>query len=192
MGNRLSKITTKTGDQGNTGLADGSRVDKDDIIIETLGTIDELNSFIGLLLCEKSLNGTDQSKDQFQNIECLSFLNEVQQRLFDLGGEICLPDHFLINKNHIISLENQLNKLNNQLPPLKEFVLPNGTKATCFCHIARTVCRRAERRMVSLSKTFKINPLGLIYLNRLSDYLFVLSRYINCQNNLPEELWKNK
>jgi len=192
MGNRLSKITTKTGDKGSTGLADGSRLDKDDIIIETMGTIDELNSFIGLLLCEKPLPEDKKAENKAQYLEYAPFLNEVQHRLFDLGGEICLPNHVLINKEHIISLESELNKLNKQLPPLKEFVLPNGIKAACYCHIARTVCRRAERRIVSLSKVFKTNPLSLIYLNRLSDYLFVLSRYINLNNNSPEELWKHK
>ena len=192
MGNRLSKITTKTGDKGSTGLADGSRLDKDDIIIETLGTIDELNSFIGLLLCELSLPDADRAENKGQNQEYGPFLNEVQHRLFDLGGEICLPDHFIIDKNHIVSLESELNKLNRHLPPLKEFVLPNGIKATCYCHVARTVCRRAERRLVSLSKVSQTNPQSLIYLNRLSDYLFVLSRHINLKNSLSEELWMNK
>ncbi len=186
MGNRLSRITTKTGDKGSTGLADGSRVDKDDIIIETLGAIDELNSFIGLLLSEMPL------VKPANDIDHLSLFNKIQHQLFDLGGEISLPDHAIITEKDVLFLEDQLNKLNKQLPPLKEFVLPNGNKPSCLCHVARTVCRRAERRMTSLAKTRPGNPFSLIYLNRLSDFLFVFSRFLNTQNGSPEELWKNK
>ncbi len=184
MGNRLSRIITKTGDKGTTGLGDGSRVDKDDIIIETLGTIDELNSFIGLLLTEKScleLNGGE---------EYLAFFNQLQHLLFNLGGEISIPKQSIITENDVLKLENQIKSLNQQLPPLKEFVLPNGNRPSCLCHVARTVCRRAERRMASLAKTHPINSFSLIYLNRLSDFLFVFSRYLNLQSNIPEEIWE--
>lgn len=186
MGNRLSRITTKSGDKGTTGLADGSRVAKDDIVIETLGAIDELNSFIGLFLSEAPFADWDDGAEH------LAFFNDIQHQLFDLGGEISLPDRTVITADHVLRLEEQLNILNKQLPPLNEFVLPNGNKSSCLCHVARTVCRRAERRMTSLAKTRSTNPVSLMYLNRLSDFLFVFSRYLNLQNGLPEELWKNK
>lgn len=186
MGNRLSRITTKSGDKGTTGLADGSRVAKDDIVIEALGAIDELNSFIGLFLSEASFSDRDDSADH------RAFFNHVQHQLFDLGGEISLPNRSVITAEHVLRLEKQLSTLNKQLPPLKEFVLPKGNKPSCLCHVARTVCRRAERRMVTLSKRQAINDFSLIYLNRLSDLLFVFSRYLNLQNGLPEELWEKK
>lgn len=186
MGNRLSKIVTRTGDKGTTGLANGNRVDKDNLIIETIGTIDELNSNIGLILSENLLPSSNKKNE----IELVEVLHNIQHHLFDMGGELSLQNKDLITAEHINYIEDQLYKLNDQLPPLKEFILPNGTRPACLCHLARSICRKSERRMVALSKNCSVNQFSLIYLNRLSDFLFVCSRYINLINDSPEELWK--
>jgi len=183
MGNRLSKIYTRTGDKGTTGLGDGSRVDKDSIRIETYGTVDELNSVIGMILA----NDLPESVR-----DCL---NDVQHDLFDLGGEFSIPGYTAIDENYITRVESILDELNADLPYLKEFILPAGGKATSTSHLARTICRRAERRAITLSKSETINPLAIQYLNRLSDLMFVIARVLARFENGTEVLWqrgKNK
>jgi len=166
MGHRLSKIYTRTGDNGTTGLGGGTRVDKDHIRIEAIGTVDELNSIIGMLLALEIPNAVR---------ECLV---DVQHDLFDIGGELSMPGHTLISEGYASRLEQILDNFNDALPPLKEFILPGGDQATATCHLARTVCRRAERRMVTLSKTGPLNAHSLRYINRLSDLLFVIARVL--------------
>jgi cob(I)alamin adenosyltransferase len=177
MGNRLSKIYTRTGDKGTTGLGDGSRVDKDSLRVETFGTVDELNSHIGLILTG---NIDDSIRD------CLT---RTQHELFDLGGELCMPGYTLIPESCIEQLENDLDRFNEDLPPLKDFILPGGSESAARCHLARTVCRRAERLMVSLTKVEDINEISLRYLNRLSDLLFVIARVLARANGGSEVLW---
>ena len=177
MGNRLSKIYTRTGDKGTTGLGDGSRVDKDSLRVETYGTIDELNSLVGLVLASK----LDE--------EIRNCLTRTQHELFDLGGELCMPGYVLIPEICVNQLENDLDRFNEDLPPLKDFILPGGSEAAARCHLARTVCRRAERLMVSLSKTEDINEVSLRYLNRLSDLLFVIARVLARADGGSEVLW---
>ncbi|MCK4950714.1 MAG: cob(I)yrinic acid a,c-diamide adenosyltransferase [Gammaproteobacteria bacterium] len=179
MGNRLSKIYTRTGDKGTTGLGDGSRIEKDNGRMEAIGCVDELNSIIGIVLaCE--------IPESIQN--CLA---KIQHELFDLGGELSIPGHVAISDEHIKSLEENLDKLNSDLPPLKEFILPGGTLAAAHCHHARTVCRRAERDLLRLSRTDEANHLSLIYLNRLSDFLFVAARVLARSNGGKEVLWRH-
>lgn len=178
MGHRLSKIYTRTGDKGDTGLGDGTRVDKDDIRIEAFGTTDELNSIIGMVLAYEIP----------ENIH--SCLTRVQHHLFDLGGELCIPGHTALDENYISYLENTLDEFNSDLPSLKEFILPAGGKATSTCHLARTVCRRAERRVVTLAKDETVSPFSIQYLNRLSDLLFVIARVLARAENGSEVLWQ--
>lgn len=178
MGNRLSKIYTRTGDKGDTGLGDGSRVEKDHIRVEAFGTVDELNSIIGMVL----------ANDIPQDIQ--SCLNKVQHHLFDLGGELCIPGHKALDESYITYLESILDDFNDNLPNLKEFILPSGGKATSACHLARTVCRRAERRVVTLAKKDDISPFSIQYLNRLSDLLFVIARVLARHENGSEVLWQ--
>ncbi|HMX99802.1 MAG TPA: cob(I)yrinic acid a,c-diamide adenosyltransferase [Agitococcus sp.] len=179
MGHRLSKIYTKTGDDGTTGLGDGSRVAKDSLRVEAYGTVDELNSFIGLLRAELTAN---------HHMETI--LSKIQHELFDLGGELCIPNFILIKEEAISRLEQAIDSLNEDLPPLKDFILPAGGKAASICHVARTVCRRAERRVFSLSQQEQISPLPLQYLNRLSDYLFVAARILAREHGGSEVLWQ--
>ena len=179
MGNRLSKIYTRTGDDGTTGLGDGSRLDKDDLRIEAIGAIDELNSTIGYLLtCE--LPGTVRSS-----------LTDIQHVLFDIGGELSIPGASISKTEQVEQLERTLDELNAGLPALKEFILPGGSGAAAACHVARSVCRRAERRTCSLGKQASINPVSLEYLNRLSDLLFVMARHLNKQAGKPDVFWKH-
>ena len=180
MGNRLSKIYTRTGDDGTTGLGDGTRVAKDDARVEAYGTLDELNSVMGLLLAE------DLPPD------VASALQPIQHELFDLGSEFCLPAYKAITVEHVQRLENTLDKFNESLPPLKEFILPGGSRAAAVCHLARTVCRRAERRAWTLHTQHPQNPESIKYLNRLSDLLFVLARVIARENSGSEVLWKHE
>jgi cob(I)alamin adenosyltransferase len=177
MGNRLSKIYTRTGDKGTTGLGDGSRVDKDHLRVETYGTIDELNSVIGLVLTS-NFDGPVR--------DCLT---RTQHELFDLGGELCMPGHTLIPENYVEQLEADLDRFNEALPPLKDFILPGGSEPAARCHLARTVCRRAERLMVALAKLDEINEISLRYLNRLSDLLFVTARVLAKADGGSEVLW---
>ncbi len=167
MGNRLSKIATRTGDNGSTGLGDGSRTEKDSARIHALGEVDELNSFVGLLLCEAM---PDALREE---------LVSIQHDLFDLGGELCIPGYQLITDDHVGRLDDLLEKYNADLPPLKDFILPAGSRAASLAHVCRTVCRRAERSIVTLGKTDAIHPHPRQYVNRLSDLMFVLSRVLN-------------
>ena len=177
MGNRLSKIYTRTGDKGTTGLGDGARVDKDNLRVETFGTVDELNSLIGLVLsCEVENTVRD----------CLI---RTQHELFDLGGELCMPGYTLVPQICVDQLETGLDRFNQDLPPLKDFILPGGSEPAARCHHARTVCRRAERLLVSLAKVEDINEVSLRYLNRLSDLLFVIARVLARANGGSEVLW---
>ena len=167
MGNRLSRIYTRTGDDGTTGLGDGSRVPKDSLRVEAFGTVDELNSAIGVLLATPGIPpGVSAS------------LTEVQHELFDLGGELCIPGHRVIAAEHVTRLEKSLDEFNDALPPLKEFILPGGGPAAAACHLARAIARRAERRMWTLARAEKVSPEVAQYLNRLSDLLFVLARVL--------------
>jgi len=177
MGNRLSKIYTRTGDKGRTGLGDGSRVDKDCLRVEAFGTVDELNSSIGLLL----------SSNPSESIS--STLTRIQHELFDLGGELCMPGVTLIPESYIDQLESNLDDLNEDLPPLKDFILPGGSESAARCHMARTICRRAERLLVSLAKNEDINTASLRYLNRLSDLLFVIARVLARSDGGSEVIW---
>lgn len=176
MGNRLSKIYTKTGDDGTTGLGDGSRIEKDDIRVDAMGSVDELNSVIGLIRTEKLPDDIDK------------LLSEIQHSLFDIGGELSIPGYQLIDEQAVNKLEQELDRMNENLPPLKDFILPGGCVAASWSHVARSVCRRAERRLVTLSANADVNT-ARQYLNRLSDLLFVLSRYLNRQANKPDVLW---
>ena len=177
MGNRLSKIYTRTGDGGTTGLADGKRVPKDAPRIEAIGAVDELNSALGVLLAESLPEAAR------------SCLDNVQNDLFDLGGELSVTGHAIMSKAHVERLERELDRFNAGLPPLTVFVLPAGTRAAALAHVARTFCRRAERRVVTLSRKQKIAPALPAYLNRLSDLLFVLARSLNSAAGRPDVLW---
>jgi len=178
MGHRLSKIYTRTGDKGTTGLGDGRRVEKDNPRVEAYGTVDELNSIIGMVLAEAL---PDNIRACFE---------DVQHDLFDLGGEFSVPGYEAMKAEYITRLETILDKFNAELPPLKEFILPAGGRATASCHLARTVCRRAERRAVSLAREEDINDVAISYLNRLSDLLFVVARVLARFENGKEVLWQ--
>ena len=180
MGNRLSKIYTRTGDDGTTGLGDGSRVAKDSLRVDAMGDVDELNSVIGLMI-------TEGVPDVLQDN-----LTQIQHDLFNLGGEICIPDYVILQKERIDDLEEAIDTLNDDLEPLKEFILPGGTKAASYCHLARTVCRRAERKLITLNRSEPVTAISLQYLNRLSDLLFVMCRIINKEAGVADVLWKNK
>ena len=178
MGNRLSKIYTRTGDDGTTGLGDGSRVAKDSVRVEAYGTVDEANSAIGLVLAVDTLPETVR--------ECLT---AVQHDLFELGGELCIPGHSAVKQEFIDRLESDLDKFNEDLPMLKEFILPGGGPAAAACHLARTVVRRAERRVGTLAGIEDIRSETGKYLNRLSDLLFVVARVLARSESGQEVLW---
>lgn len=178
MGNRLSKIYTRTGDDGSTGLGDGSRVPKDHPRVEAYGTVDELNCTVGALL-------NAELPDAIR-----AGLLEVQHDLFDLGGELCMPGHQIIDATFVARLEQLLDQLNDDLPPLKEFILPGGGQGAALAHLARGVCRRAERRLWSLAKDEETNAFGMHYLNRLSDLLFVIARVLARIEHGQEVQWK--
>ena len=179
MGNRLTKIYTRTGDEGTTGLGDGNRVEKHSLRVEAFGSVDETNAAIGVVLAEPDLPSAV--------VDCLT---EVQHDLFDLGAELCLPGHEAISAEFISRLEKQLDDFNSDLPALKDFVLPGGGRAGSACHLARTVCRRAERRVWALRESEPVNTDGLKYLNRLSDLLFVIARVLSRNEQGQEVLWK--
>jgi cob(I)alamin adenosyltransferase len=181
MGNRLTKLYTKTGDDGTTGLGDGSRTTKDSARIEAVGTIDELNSWIGLLLAE--LPADEQ---------LIEPLTDIQHRLFDLGGELAVPGFQLIQAEMVSDLEALCDQLNEELPPLKEFILPGGSKSAGLCHMARAVARRAERMIVTLSKEESVGDDLKRYINRLSDVLFVMARQLARRDGGQEVFWKSK
>lgn len=182
MKNRLSRIYTKTGDQGTTGLGTGQRVAKDDLRVEAYGCIDELNSTIGLVIAHL---GSDHDNLRLP-------LTKIQNLLFELGGELCIPGSVALTEEDTKQLESWIDRDNGQLPPLKEFILPGGSKAQCFCHLARTVARRAERRMVSLNDKEPINSHSLAYINRLSDLLFVWGRVLAKSKDGQEVLWQRR
>ena len=181
MGNRLTKLYTKTGDDGTTGLGDGSRTSKDSPRIEAVGTIDELNSWIGLLLAELPADEP-----------LIEPLTEIQHRLFDLGGELAVPGFQLIQSQMVSDLEILCDQLNEELPPLKEFILPGGSTSAGLCHMARAVARRAERVIVTLSKDENIGDDLKRYINRLSDVLFVMARQLARRDGGQEVFWKSK
>ena len=166
MGHRLSKIYTRTGDDGSTGLADGSRVDKDSARVEAMGAVDELNTLIGAILVHEVPESI------------VSLLIDVQHALFDIGGEMAIPGASTVSEQYVTRLEQALDAHNENLPMLKEFILPGGGAAAVAAHVARAVCRRAERRMMSLARVEDLNPHSRRYLNRLSDLLFVLARVL--------------
>jgi cob(I)alamin adenosyltransferase len=180
MGHRLSKITTRTGDAGETGLGDGSRVAKDDARIEALGEVDELNSAVGLVLAEDLPAGMRNA------------LVEVQQDLLNLGGELSLPGHGILTMEDVSRLEALSAQWNAELAPLKEFILPGGSRAAAAAHLARTICRRAERRLVGLGRAGQVSEVSRRYLNRLSDALFVAARALNRHAGRDDVLWRHE
>jgi cob(I)alamin adenosyltransferase len=180
MSYRLSKIVTRTGDDGTTGLGDGTRTGKDAPRVRAMGDLDELNSAIGVVLAEKP------------PLYLAEILGAVQNDLFDLGGEVCIPGRVAITVEHLARLDAELERLNAPLPPLREFVLPGGSRAASACHLARTVCRRAERSLVALHHAEPGSPASLQYLNRLSDLLFVLARTINRADGVAETSWRHR
>lgn len=188
MGNRLTKIYTRTGDDGTTGLADGSRVSKSDLIFVVMGDVDELNAHIGMILAQ--IEGlTAEKLEAFTTISIS--LSTVQHLLFNVGGELAMPEYIGISEAHISWLESEIDAFNEELPALKDFILPAGSTLVSQIHIARTVCRRAERQAVNLQLNNKeaISANALKLLNRLSDWLFVLSRYCAKVEGSKEVLW---
>jgi cob(I)alamin adenosyltransferase len=180
MGHRLSKITTRTGDAGETGLGDGSRVSKASLRVQALGDIDELNSALGVLLAEALPASVRDA------------LLDAQHALFDLGGEVSIPGHALLGEPQVARLEQCLEEWNGALAPLKEFILPGGTRAAAAAHLARTVCRRAERSLVALGEKERVGEPARRYLNRLSDLLFVAGRVINRDAGQGDVQWRNE
>ena len=178
MGHRLSKIVTRTGDAGTTGLGDGTRIAKDSARIEAIGAVDELNSTLGVLAAE------------MLPVPIAACILDVQHDLFDLGGELSIPGHAVITEVHVERIEIAVERFNADLPPLEEFILPGGTRASSLAHVARTVCRRAERALIGLAKTDKVSDFARKYLNRLSDLLFVLARAINRAEGQADVLWR--
>ncbi len=181
MGNRLSKIVTRTGDNGSTGLADGTRVPKESARIEACGTVDELNSALGVLLASAELPAPMAEQ-----------LLEIQHDLFDLGGELAIPGSVVISAKQVERLEALVESWNAELPPLREFVLPGGGAAAASCHLARSICRRAERRCWAVSRDEPLGPQALRYLNRLSDLLFVLARVLARRAKGSEVMWRSE
>jgi cob(I)alamin adenosyltransferase len=180
MGNRLSKIYTKTGDDGTTGLGDGTRVAKDSARVAAYGTVDELNSSIGIVLAQEIPAPIREA------------LTQIQHDLFDLGGELCIPGMAMMHEADVERLEQTLDGFNADLPALKDFILPGGGMAAACCHLSRTVCRRAEREVVTLSRSETVRPEAVRYLNRLSDLLFVLSRVLARASGHGEVLWQHE
>jgi cob(I)alamin adenosyltransferase len=180
VGNRLSKIYTRTGDDGSTGLGDGTRTGKDSARVNAYGTVDELNSTIGMVLaCELPAPVRE-------------LLTQVQHDLFDLGGELCIPGMAMVQDADVERLERELDTLNEPLPALKDFILPGGGMAAATCHLARTVCRRAERDAVALSRAESVRSEAIRYLNRLSDLLFVIARVLARASGHGEVLWQHE
>jgi cob(I)alamin adenosyltransferase len=177
MGNRLSAIATRTGDDGTTGLGDGSRVHKDEPRIIALGDVDELNSAIGLLRTEPLPDAVQQD------------LGTIQHDLFDMGAEICIPGHTALSDAQVLFLDNRLAHYNATLPPLREFILPGGCRAAAVAHLVRTAARRAERSIITLARNEQVNPPVRQYLNRLSDLMFVLARHLNAEQGTNDVFW---
>lgn len=181
MGNRLTKIYTKTGDFGTTALSDGLRIDKDNLQLEAMGDIDELNSSLGLLLSE-----------ELYDEQITACLTKTQHLLFDIGGEISMPSYQVLKEEHVLALESLIDKLLETLAPLQDFIMPKGDKAVCYAHLARSVCRRAERRIISLHKIRPLNACTLKFMNRLSDLLFVIARILSKERHQTEVLWNHE
>lgn len=180
MGYRLSKIATRTGDAGTTGLGDGSRVDKDHARIHALGDVDECNSLIGLLLCEVLPD------------DIRTMLTRIQHDLFDLGGELSIPGFINIKDEHVLRLDASLAHYNASLPPLTNFILPGGSRAAALSHLVRTAARRAERAMTTLGRHDKVSEHARQYINRLSDLMFVLARTLNRAHGQGDVVWEQK
>lgn len=181
MGSRLSKIYTRTGDDGSTGLGNGERVQKDCERVEAYGTVDELNSAIGMVLVHADLHA-----------EVRVCLVRVQNELFDLGSELCIPDYVALKDEQVTLLEQELDHFNESLKPLKEFILPGGHPAAAASHLARAICRRAERRTITLAHKEPVTKTSIHYLNRLSDLLFVIARFINHDQRVLEPMWQHE
>ncbi|WP_078121905.1 cob(I)yrinic acid a,c-diamide adenosyltransferase [Thiosocius teredinicola] len=177
MGDRLTRIYTRTGDDGTTGLADGTRIAKTDARIEAIGTVDELNAAVGVMRAQSLPDDID------------ALLERVQHRLFDIGGELAVPGSQAIDAQHVAALETALDRLNADLPALRDFILPGGNPPAAACHVCRTVCRRAERCLLSLHQHTPLNAASLHYLNRLSDLLFVMARVLARLDGNSEVLW---
>lgn len=180
VGNRLSRIYTRTGDDGSTGLGDGTRVQKDSARVNAYGTVDELNSSIGMVLA-------NELPERVREV-----LTQVQHDLFDLGGELCIPGMEMIHDADISRMEGELDDFNDDLPALKEFILPGGGMAAAMCHLSRTICRRAERATVTLARDETIRVQAVHYLNRLSDLLFVIARVLARESGHGEVLWQHE
>ena len=180
MGNRLSKIYTKTGDDGTTGLGDGTRVAKDSARVAAYGTVDELNSAIGVVLAQEIPAPVRET------------LTQAQHDLFDLGGELCIPGMAMVDDADVTRLESMLDAFNETLPPRKDFILPGGGMPAAHCHLARTICRRAEREVITLSRSEDVRGEAIRYLNRLSDLLFVLARVLARESGHGEVLWQHE
>ena len=180
MANRLTKITTRTGDNGTTGLGDGSRIQKSHPRVVALGDVDELNSQMGVLLTEK------------MPTEFAALLTRIQNQLFDLGGEICIPGHSAVTDAHVLYLDAAIAKINADLPSLKEFILPGGSRASALAHMVRTVARRAERSLVVLSEKEAVSAAVFQYINRLSDLMFILARALNRAAGVPDVCWSRE
>jgi cob(I)alamin adenosyltransferase len=180
MGNRLTQIATRTGDDGTTGLGDNRRVSKNSLRVHAMGEVDELNSHIGVLLCEE------------MSASLRELLVEVQHQLFNLGGELSIPGFELLKTEALLLLDNALSEYNEELPKLQEFILPAGSRAASLAHVCRTVARRAERAVVALGAEEALNPTPRQYLNRLSDLMFVLSRVLNRMNGGDDVYWKSE
>ncbi len=179
MGNRLTKIYTRTGDSGETGLGDGTRIAKTAPRVEAMGHADELNSVLGILIVEPLPESIS---------ECLV---NVQHTLFDIGGELSIPGHTLVRSDRVIYLENTLDQLNKNLSPLKDFILPGGAKSAAVCHLARSICRRLERSLFSVDDQQSVSTVTQQYVNRLSDLLFVIARTLNQEAGEPDVLWNH-
>lgn len=180
MPDRLTSIVTKTGDAGTTSLGDGSRIAKDDARIEAIGQVDELNSFIGLLACEPLPTGIQAA------------LERIQHHLFDLGSELCVPGYSALTESHVTFLETEIEQSLAELPPLKEFILPGGTRQASLSHVCRSICRRAERSLVALDQREPLSDVGRQYLNRLSDYFFMLARILNKEAGRQDVFWQKE
>lgn len=180
MGKRLTQIATRTGDDGTTGLGDNTRVSKDGLRVHAMGDVDELNSHIGLLLCEPMPEGVRE------------VLVEIQHQLFNLGGELSIPGFELLKGEAVLALDEALADHNAQLPKLEEFILPAGTRAAAQAHVCRTVARRAERAVVALGRVEELRDAPRHYLNRLSDLMFVLARVLNRMDGGDDVYWKSE
>ena len=184
MGKRLSKIYTRTGDDGETGLGDGRRIKKTHPRVEAMGTVDELNSVVGVVVEALILDGNEEL------IDIANFMRSLQHRIFDLGGELSIPGFEIVNKDHVSAIEEHLDALNEHLDPLENFILPGGSALISNCHMARAICRRAERNVALLAESEDVNTASKEFLNRLSDYLFVVARSCARITGIDEVLWQ--